>query len=87
MCFKGGREDTELLSDNVPFSSSRCTAMEKRRQKAGSRTPAMAYSTESISSDDNPLRRSVRLMNSLGSSRKIVAIRPDLGVAYFAVRA
>ena len=26
----------------MPFSSSMCTAIEKRRQKAGSRTPAIA---------------------------------------------
>ena len=41
--FKGGRfddaVDVEFVSDMVPFSSSRCTAIEKRRQNCGSRTP------------------------------------------------
>lgn len=33
--------DVDLESDMFPFSSSMCTAIENRRQKAGSRTPAM----------------------------------------------
>ena len=47
LCFIGGRRDEEVEVDCEsaeigPFSSSRCTAIENRFQKAGSRTPAMS---------------------------------------------
>jgi len=46
ICFKGGGFEDELevevVSEMFPFSSSICTAIEKRFQNAGSRTPAMA---------------------------------------------
>lgn len=45
VCFRFGLEDAvevDLASEIVDFSSSWCTAIEKRFQNAGSRTPAIA---------------------------------------------
>lgn len=51
-CFNSGLDDAEMVvvveeeSANGPdFSASRWAAIEKRRQKAGSRIPAIPYAT------------------------------------------
>ena len=49
--------EVDWLSGKLPFSSSKCTAVENRFQNAGSRTPAMARLVieEKIMSFDNYL--------------------------------